>query len=194
MSTEFNENGIKGEFDDLYFAARRSVKYHEYRQRHFKFWTDFFTFLNIMLGALTLYLVAYADELMLVEYGSMPVKLIPAIIITVLNSIILVYKLNDKAQLHTSLRVQFQKLAVYLKKLEIEDRMDGDAVARGIKRRVKIEVDEPPVLKVLNVICHNETNQSLGYSYGNYKIGRFQKLFAKYFDVGSMTFDKLEPT
>ena len=180
------------QFDDLYFAVRRSVKYHDYRQRHFKFWVDAFTFLSIVLGMLTIYLFAYGDKLVTTAQMPMYLKLAPAVAITVINSLILVFRLGDKAQLHMSLRVGFQNVSAYLKNLEVENAITRNAVAEGYKRRAEIEVDEPKILRVLDVRCHNETNQSMGFTHNYYEVRWYQKLFSKYFDIGPIAFKKIE--
>jgi hypothetical protein len=49
--------------------------------------------------------------------------------------------------------------------------------------RLTIEADEPPVLHVLNTICHNEMARAIGLGEKHYvKIGAFQSLVSQLFD------------
>ena len=192
MTADTNQNKTRSEFDQLSFAVIRSVKYHEYRQRHFKFWIDLFTFLNIVLGMLTVYLFAHSQSLELILGSFTALKFAPGIAIAIVSSLMLVFRLSDKAQLHTSIRVDFQKLAVDLRNLDVENRVDATTVSEGSKRRTEIEVNEPPVLRVLDVRCHNETNQAMGYDHGYRRIRWYQKPFAKYFDLGPIKFEEIK--
>lgn len=116
-----------------------------------------------------------------------PIQYVPLLAITVINSLLLVFRLGDKAQLHTSLRIQFQKLAVYLKNLEIKGELSSDAIAEGNQRRAEIEVDEPKTLRVLDTRCHNETNQALGYKHNYFHLTKWQTFWSKYWDVGTLS-------
>ncbi|MFK5892848.1 MAG: hypothetical protein QM504_06480 [Pseudomonadota bacterium] len=49
--------------------------------------------------------------------------------------------------------------------------------------RLDIESKEPPVLKVLDIMCHNELLRARGYDVNmQVKISRLQRLFANFFD------------
>ena len=180
-------------FDSLYFAARRSLKYHDYRQSHFKFWVDCIVFTSIALGAISAYIFAYEDQIASPTEGlSIYFKTSFPLTITLINALLLVFRLFDKHQIHMNLRIKFQELAAHLENLKIEGDISVETIARANQQRAEIQVNEPKVLRVLDVMCHNETNQSLGHNHNFYKIRSYQKWFAKYFDLGPISFKEQE--
>ena len=122
-------------------------------------------------------LFTYGDKYMAPVGLPWFVKLAPLAAITVISSLLLVFRLGDKAPMYMSLRVQFEKLAAYLKSLEVEREVSEKTVAERVKRRAEIEIDEPKVLRVLETRCLNETNQAMGYRHNFVPLTKWQKRF-----------------
>jgi hypothetical protein len=58
-------------------------------------------------------------------------------------------------------------------------------IAAWTQARLDIEAEEPPVMRVLDVICHNELCRALGYNENQMvKIGPVQRLFSNIIDLG----------
>jgi hypothetical protein len=54
---------------------------------------------------------------------------------------------------------------------------DATALAAFTARRLEIEADEPPILKVLDSVCHNELLRAMGYDKSEfYRIGVVQRM------------------
>ena len=51
--------------------------------------------------------------------------------------------------------------------------------------RLDIESDEPPVLRTLDVICHNELAKSMGRDDSIYKVGFFKRRLAQFISFDS---------
>ena len=49
-------------------------------------------------------------------------------------------------------------------------------------RRLDIERQEPPVLRVLDTLCYNELVRAMGYG-EQVRVGFWQRLFANFFDL-----------
>ena len=117
-----------------------------------------------------------------------------AALVAIFSTFDLVFNTAQSARLHQDLArrfIQLEKKCLNDKSSDIDDL---------IAERLDIESDEPPPLRVLDSICHNELLRAMGYGpdEGDYvKIGFFQRLFSPFFDfkvhnivkVGSKTHD-----
>lgn len=89
---------------------------------------------------------------------------------------------SRKAWLHSDLARKFFDL-----EREIE-KSRGDVTEALIvemkDRRLAIEADEPPILRVLDTLCHNELMRAMGYPRDQQiPVGFWQRLFASFFDL-----------
>ena len=67
----------------------------------------------------------------------------------------LAFDLPAKARLHAALKVKFVDFEREIN-LVGHDRLDDAALLRLCARRSEIERDEPPILRCLDALCHNE--------------------------------------
>ena len=89
-----------------------------------------------------------------------------------------------KAWLHADLERRFVELERYLS----AGPESAALVSEGWDRRLAIEVDEPPVLKVLDAMCHNELLRSERYpKEAQVPISVWQRFFAHWFDFQEHT-------
>ena len=52
-------------------------------------------------------------------------------------------------------------------------------------QRLSIEAKEPTILRVLDLLCHNELCRALGYARNHeIKLSSVQRFFAHFFDIG----------
>ena len=68
--------------------------------------------------------------------------------------------------------------------MEGVEAVDARRIADWTRERLAIEAEEPPVLRVLDTLCHNELTRAMGYGQEyQAKVGFFQRLFAQICDV-----------
>ena len=137
---------------DILFDVRRSVRYHLYRQKFFEQFHTISTVLNFLAGSSAVTLIlAYPD-----------LKLIAAsfsILIVILSTIDVVVGTTRKSTLHSDLAVQFINLE---KQISPEINLDDEKYEKLRQRKLDIEMREPPILRLLDVVCYFEVYRSLG--------------------------------
>ena len=178
-----SEDQTWDEFQHLVFGVKVSIKYHDYLQGHYKFWANVIASVFIVVGGL---IVAFGG-------GNDYITNAGLFVLSSTSALLSILKLRDNYHLHLSLRKQFQKLDTWLKNVEVQDRITPEVIVEGNSRRADIEIDEPTMLRVLSILCHNETVISLGYQHGRYyEIPTAQRLFCKFRDIGK--FDDFKVT
>lgn len=140
-----------------------------HRCRFYDNFHDISTAFTVMLGIGAIY-TTLSDT-----FGSGFVVTLGALI-SVIGILDLVIGSTRKARLHNSLANKFSTLEKAL--------LSSSAnVKRAELARLDIEKEEPPVLSVLDVICHNEVMVSMGYERNQLaKVGWFQRLASPFFD------------
>ncbi|CAB3770489.1 hypothetical protein [Paraburkholderia solisilvae] len=128
---------------DMLFGIRRSIRYHQRRRAFFDRCDQWGNVISLIFGSAAIYGVLDKD------YHAL--ALIASALVTIISAINLVYGSAQRARLHHDLSREYSGL---------ERQMVGapseDVLLRVTDARLEIEADEPPVLHVLNVICHNE--------------------------------------
>ena len=170
-----NENNWK-EFDNLLFSVRVSIRYHDHMQKHYIFWSVLIATAIVIGGGL---IVALGTDVSKVTTASL-------FVLSSSGALVQLFRLHERYHSHKNLRQQFQKLSMWLKNVEVTDQITPDNIAEGNKRRTEIEVDEASVLRVLAIVCHNETVIALGIKDGRfYQIPWYRRLFCKFSDFGT---------
>ena len=160
-------------FQGLLFGVRRSIRYHLRRRSFFDRLSRFSTFLTALAGTATV-----VSVLGKAGYGWI---IALSVAVAVFSVIDLVVGSAQSARLHHDLARRFidlEKDMVLMKYPTMEqiDNMTG--------RRLDIEADEPPPLKVLDCICHNELMRAMGYAEAKFsRIRWYQRLFSQLFDI-----------
>ena len=97
-------------------------------------------------------------------------------------SIDLVVGTASAAHLHYDLSRQFIELE---RQMELAARpIDAQSLAKFTARRLEVEADEPPVLRVLDAMCHNELARAMGSERSHFaRIRFYQRWLAHFFDV-----------
>jgi len=159
---------------DLLVASRRSVRYHLRRVRFFDAWNRRIAILSLISGtAVAASLLASAPAWIGIAFGGT---------IAALQAIDLIAGTATKARLHSDLARSFINLE---RELTLAD---ADApVAPLIARRLEIEADEPPVLRWLDLLCHNEMSRSeFGADAQTYQVPRLQRFLADWADLSEV--------
>ncbi|WP_460065105.1 hypothetical protein [Pseudomonas sp. H1_G08] len=152
------------------FGIRRSIRYHLRRRAFFERLDQLSNMFSVIFGSTAIYGILDANAKVLALASSAAV--------TVLASINLVVGSAQRARAHSDFVRQY---------VELEKRMlmpcTEDSLLEIMADRLSIEAGEPPVLHVLNSICHNELMRSMGYPKEELtKIGLAQRLLAHFFD------------
>lgn len=167
------------EFDRLLFSVRRSVRYHDQREGFFLLVRHMADLLVIVFGVVTVILLAEAID----EDWVLDARLIIPLIGPVAVAIVLVTRVTEKGTLHQELKRDF---------IRLEQRMVGLRSSKKrtarlpvlVSDRLAIESREPPVLRVLDTVCHNQLVHA--YEYGEEhlkKVTFVQYRLRHFFDV-----------
>ena len=96
------------------------------------------------------------------------------------------------ARLHVGLSRDFIELERSL--LRAEDHLTREAFRELRGRRLEIEAREPPPLRVLDAICHDELALAMGYDESErVNVSRLQRLLADYMDINAHKLEKQVP-
>lgn len=126
----------------LWFGIRRSVLYHDKRQAFCEkcdSWTDMGL---LVMGSGVVALAIQHNYLL---------ELIVGIAVALTSALKLKLAFGRRAGTHKQLKLAFIDLQE-----ELEDSDDDDVIRKIRAKRANLEKSEPPVMQVLNVICHNE--------------------------------------
>lgn len=156
---------------NVLFDVRRSVRYHIRRRRFFDRLDQFTNMLGLVFGSTAVYGVMNDNA------DLKPLAIGAAAIVTIFSAINLVVGSARQAREHADFARQF---------VDLEKKMNATLSEQLLQEithaRLAIEAEEPPIMRVLDCICHNELCQALGYE-ERAKITWIQRLFAQVFDI-----------
>lgn len=142
---------------DLLFGVRRSVLYHRHRQRHFDNMNRWKTAITLLSGSAAM--VTLQTQL----HEALPrLPFVASALVTVISTAELVLGTTAKARLHADLARRFLELERDMALVEHPTTAD---LQRYTTDRLLIEADEPPILRMLDVLCHNELMRAEGYEW-----------------------------
>ena len=147
-----------GAFDDLMFHVRCSVKYHAERRRFYENVNNLVLFLALVLNTATIASVLdlFGQK---IDGSGMWIGLIPSVVVTVLIGLTLVGRVGTKANDHNDLKRRFIRLQQQME--QHVALVDDEALAAWKAERLDIEMDEPPINRVVHAKCYNEVVKSL---------------------------------
>ena len=172
-------DSVSSEYDAVLFAARRSVRYHRCRQAFFDRVHEcglIFT----ALSAMAVVAVLLAD----LPAGWTWVRLGAAGLTAFGSAVELLFTPARRAREHHALAGRFLGLEADL--LRAGSSVAPQALAEIQSSRLEIEASAPPVLRVLDAICHDELVTALGLDRSRRRdIGSWQRLWRHFVDVGA---------
>jgi len=161
------------DLDKLLFSVQRSVRYHHRRTLFFDRFHKTSTFLSALSGTATLVSV-------LAKAGP-GWTLTFAAAVAVFSVSDLVVETARLARVHNDLSKKFFELE---KEIVNSENSNPETVSTFKIKRLDIEINEPPPLKVLDSICHNELLRALGYDKSELlEIKWYQRLFSQFVDI-----------
>lgn len=162
--------GLSLRWHNQLFGIRRSIRYHLRRRAFFERLDQLSNMCSVIFGSTAIYGI--------LDTNAKALALTSSAIVTALASINLVIGSAQRARAHSD----FVRQYVELEKRMLQPATEKSLLAIG-EDRLAIEAGEPPVLHVLNSICHNELMRSMGYKKEELKeIGPIQRLLAHFFD------------
>ena len=128
------------------FGVRRSSRYHERRRSFFEGINTTILFLQVAAGSLAVgtWMKSAHSEGGLIALAGL------------LAAVNLVVGTQRKATLHSSLAQQFQRLERDMLPFEADRDVSQEQVTRFQQARIELEELEPPKLRVIDLLCHNE--------------------------------------
>jgi hypothetical protein len=166
---------------NLLFGIRRSIRYHSRR-------VQFFNRLNVTKSVTSLIFSSTSIITLLQQWNSF-YPIFTAAIVALFSAVDLVLNTNKKVRLHEDLIRRFINLE---KDIELADNLSEDQLRQFKSKRLDIEADEPPPLRVLDVLCHNELARSMGYGEDQFaKVAWYQRCLAQIVDINSTSIKKV---
>ena len=158
---------------NLLFGVRRSIRYHHRRRLFFDRIHKLSTILSALSGSATIAAV-------LANAGPV-ITIVFAALVAVSSITDLVVGTAQAARLHDDLTRRF----IDLEKSIINSKdLTEEVISSLTARRLDIEADEPPPLKVLDSVCHNELLRAMGYDKDSeVEIKWYQRLTKQFFDL-----------
>lgn len=165
-------NHASKEWDDLLFSVRRSIRYHNRRRMFFDRLHKVTNGIGVVLGSAAVFTALKEIYPFL--------TILSAATIALFSAMDLIIGTAQMARLHTDLARRF---IVLEKEMVMADEVSAETLKRLRAERLDIEAEEPPVLHVLNTICHNELMRAMGYEEGEMvRIAPIQRALAPFFD------------
>jgi hypothetical protein len=158
--------------DDLLFGVRRSVRYHARRRALFDRLHRAGALASLLAGSATFLAV-------LGKLGGAEWVLWYSGAVVVLSAADLVLGFSSRARGHHDFQRRWLALE---REITGAGEYDDERLADFTKRRLLIEEDEEPVLRVLDVLCHNELARAMGREDALYDVGPIQRLLAQWWD------------
>jgi len=144
---------FKTEKNNLLWSTQLSVRYHNHRIRFYDGIHMLSTFIMILLGSGTVIFALKNMDTVLVMFAGL--------LVTFFSTLDLMWGTTKKSRFHYDLSKRFINLEREIIRIE-----DGD-LAQITDQRLLIEMEEPPVLRVLYDYCYNEMLQMKGTEEGN---------------------------
>ncbi len=169
---------IEKDRHSLMFDVRRSVRYHNRRRAFFDRW-------GLITNATTIFFGSATILTILQDSGLKWLAVTSAALVTLFSTVDLVVGTTRAGRLHSDLSRRFIDLEREMTQAGAYD----EATQRLFTaRRLEIEADEPPILRVLDSICHNELMRAMGYDQSKMlKIGWLQRRLSQFFDFREHT-------
>lgn len=135
----------------LLFGVRRSARYHDRRVRFYDFMHTSATATALIFGS-----AAVAGVLSTNQNGD-KVAVVSAALVSIFAAFDLVCGFSRKTWQHAELKRRFLLLEG-----KIIGNHDDDSLGCYQAERLTIEMDEPPVMRALDLLCHNELLRAEG--------------------------------
>ena len=157
------------------FGVRRSVRYHQRRRSYLEAWHTCIAATQVVCGSSGV-AALFADATAI----GLSLTAVPPL----LAAVDLVFGTTRRATLHAGLGRQFSQLEADMVPHEAEgEGLEDSLLANFQRRRLAIEADEPPKLRVVDLLSHNDLVRG-AYTHGSiYPIGPARRLCGHVLDT-----------
>lgn len=137
---------------EILFGVRRSVRYHNRRRALFDGWVVITNAVSVIFGSAAMWVFWSKTD---PSYG-----VYAAIVVTFFSAVSLVVGASQRARLHADLARRY-----FFLEREIVLAVDPteELLRSWMAKRLEIEADEPPILRIVDTLCHNELAHAMGY-------------------------------
>ncbi|MBU1691931.1 MAG: hypothetical protein KJ958_03295 [Gammaproteobacteria bacterium] len=150
---------------DLLFAVRRSIRYHDRRRAFFDRMHQVTAGLTILLAGSVLFDMA--------RPGHTPWWMtVMAFVAALLSAWDMVVGYAQKANLHGTLKNRFSTLEMAM----IAGDDTPETLNKHLLERLRIEQDEPPIYRALDLLCRNELMIAMGYKKSGDQVHLFDEI------------------
>ena len=157
---------------DLLFSVRRSRRYHMHRQAFFGRFNSTFTFLTTLSGSATFASVLAESALWSAWFAA---------VTAIVAAMSFAGQTSTRHALHGDLARGFTALERDM--MRAGEQIDVTELNEFTARRLEIEMKEPPLLRVLNIMCHNEEIMARGLSAKPLPVKWWQRGMAAFLDL-----------
>ena len=176
---------LRRKYRKLLFGVRRSVRYHDKREGFFSTIRQLVDVAVFLSSSSAIFALAMIVKNVWSPWVLALFPIIPA----VASCIALVFRVGDMAATHKQLKQEFIRLEQ--KMIAIENSATAKQVRKRNQERLSLEAREPPQLRVLSRICHNELARATGYGKKHkYPVAPWQRLLAHFWDIEPISSDK----
>jgi hypothetical protein len=159
---------------ELLFGVRRSIRYHTRRKRFFDRLRKCITFFTAVLGVTTLAMLLSNLE---------PIwPMVTTVLVCLFGTVDLILNTAEGARLHGELTRRYIELEM---EIVLAGEPLSDAQLREFaSRRLRISIEEPPIMRVLDCVCHNELVEAMGHGrIYEVRVTWVQRFFANFWDI-----------
>ena len=156
------------------FGARKSIRYHQRRRAFFE---------GMHAIAVALQVVAGSSAVAAVVSKSTALGASLAAAAAVLAALDLTFGVTRRATVHAGLAQQFAQLEREMVPHEFDENIDAATAASFRQRRLEIEESEPPKLRVIDILCHNELAISTYRHDKLYPVGLARRCIGHFLDI-----------
>jgi hypothetical protein len=171
---------MKNSYDCLLSDVCRSIRYHSKRAAFFGYIVRFTKAFSLFTGFGTITALIGESYVLSIVCGAF---------VALVSALDLACGFSDREKLHDDLKRRF----IHLEKDLVlgESKATEEWIKLKTSDRLMIEVDEPPVIKTLDIICHNEQAIAQGNRKDVYHLNWLRKLF-KQFDLPLLDINRLK--
>jgi hypothetical protein len=160
---------------ELLFGVRKSVRYHARRRQFFDKSAKAIKIISVVGG------IGTVSTLLAKASPSWPLAY--SVVAGIGSTVDLVIGCSESARRHAELAREFLQLERRM--IKAGDNVTDAEIAGFTCDRLEIEEKEPTVLRVLDLLCHNELCNALGYDRSHQiRLSWFQRCSAHFFDSG----------
>lgn len=132
----------------LAWGVETSVRYHERRQAYYERSDAFVNAVNLIAGSGAVLAIAKNAPSQVVVWLSA--------VVAVLSFVNLTMRSSHMAAQHAQLKQRFVDLLKRIKRLDPDAENFKDSLSKLEQRKLSIEMDEPPIFRLVHILANNE--------------------------------------